>query len=447
MTSQVQLHSVPLSIVYIPLTAYPLFFHGIVKLLLNAWEDEYRAQLETAAENDDSFETSLDRFEVPSLSRSGSTSSASSRTSLAHPSDTDLQPSLAALPASRPVLSHHKRYSTRSIDFESSNTVQQPQLSERDLRDIEVHAKINGLRQFMSVAITPDECTVICPSELVSIVFGSALASFNSAKATSKAEKARVLKDEYLALQVDGESADSGPKLLELTGPLRAAGFGVFFVPTYFSDYVLVRRSDAVGGGSGVEALLQESGFVYSSSVSAFIATRATTKTPQSPPLTPTATTTTSTQTASTSNPSKSNLFLTGLRTHLHTTTTHLHTSLFLKLITVLSHPPQYLSVSVTDSSSEVSLILRPDALGTLVGEVPVLGAAGEEATVGFIEPLGFGIKSLVEADAESCKRSGTKGQGVRGQLSDANARSHAQKRDADGGVIVVDPGAHEELC
>lgn len=444
MPAQVQLHSVPLSIISVSLDHYQLFFHGIVKLLTGAWEQDFcpsATPTPTPKHHTRNYSNSLNSSggggvtERPSfgvtgpgipVSRSGSTSSASSRlsygTSVSDFDEVEAYAKPKFVPttatASAPYRrSHRKHSSVRSIEDDNSNHFTS-QLSQEDILGISRAEKIESFKEFINVSVTPVECSVICPTELVEPLFGNAL---KQAAAAEKAEtapqysngngdgsegerrssKTSVLQKDYLAMQIDGDGAESGVQLLDLTSPLNAVGIPIFFVPTYFSDYVLVPWT---AKGKVVE-VLELSGFVFSTSVNSYITSPAAA--------------------GNASNSSKSNdnnflsregvqspgqvrhshlisvlsdeavrkfrenklenplvdrstkLLFTGARTRPKQDGSHSSSSsssgvpstsfLFFKIIQILVRPPSYFSVSCM-GSSEVSLILPLD---TLAAEFP----------------------------------------------------------------------------
>lgn len=80
------------------------------------------------------------------------------------------------------------------------------------------------LKQFVNVSFTPVECSVICPTELVENLFGQALTTHS----------ATILKETYLAIQIDIAGSNTGPTLLEITAPISNAKIPIFlFRPTY----------------------------------------------------------------------------------------------------------------------------------------------------------------------------------------------------------------------
>ncbi|KEF54812.1 uncharacterized protein A1O9_09254 [Exophiala aquamarina CBS 119918] len=173
-------------------------------------------------------------------------------------------------------------------------------LDDNDDVDVDVDAsKIpwTNRHDFLNLSITPIECSIICSrsraekiirpvAEALNAVYANANANANAngsggwRKAKSPAG-IEISEDDYIVIQVDGQGLDAGQRVLELTSPLAMAGISIFFITTYFSDYILVpfrsRRT--------VTKALQQRGFVFSQSADAFVS--------QLSPSSPTPTTTT----------------------------------------------------------------------------------------------------------------------------------------------------------
>ena len=103
-----------------------------------------------------------------------------------------------------------------------------------------LHAILTSIRdgpEFYNLTATPQGLSVILPSAIAQSCFA------HTARHV-RAELGVRLVDNYLAMQVDGEGISDGSRLLQLTRPLAKAGVSILFVTTYFSDYILVSRSD-----------------------------------------------------------------------------------------------------------------------------------------------------------------------------------------------------------
>lgn len=115
---------------------------------------------------------------------------------------------------------------------------------------------------FLNVSITPEGCSIICTRHLAETLFVPIRDQFSKT-----APQLEIVDEDYIVIQVDGQGLDAGQRVLELTSPLAMAGISIFFITTYFSDYILVplraRRT--------VTNALEQRGFVFSQSADAFV--------------------------------------------------------------------------------------------------------------------------------------------------------------------------------
>ncbi|KIV86443.1 hypothetical protein PV11_02055 [Exophiala sideris] len=129
---------------------------------------------------------------------------------------------------------------------------------------------------FLNISITPVECSIICSRHLADRFITPVANVLNrlckgttngSGGARDPKTEIEISTEDYIVIQVDGQGLDAGQRVLELTSPLAMAGISIFFITTYFSDYILVpyksRRT--------VTKALQRRGFVFSQSADAFV--------------------------------------------------------------------------------------------------------------------------------------------------------------------------------
>ncbi|KAG5291617.1 hypothetical protein I7I48_03476 [Histoplasma ohiense] len=144
---------------------------------------------------------------------------------------------------------------------------------------------------FLNVSITPVECSIVCSRELAELYFRPSAEEFNK-NGPSKANQISISKEDFIAMQVDGQGLDAGQRVLELTSPLAMAGVSIFFMSTYFSDYILVPRRSK----GHVTQALENRGFTFEASSDAFVNSSSnpqrrssppSLEAQQSPPLTP----------------------------------------------------------------------------------------------------------------------------------------------------------------
>ncbi|OQE35345.1 hypothetical protein PENCOP_c013G04235 [Penicillium coprophilum] len=118
---------------------------------------------------------------------------------------------------------------------------------------------------FMNVSITPVEVSVMCPRRLVDKYFAPVLDQLDQLDISLRSRLV-VSENDYIAMQVLGQGLEAGKRVLELTSPLALAGISIFFISTYFSDYIIVPQKSK----ASVMTALEKRGFQFDNT-SAFI--------------------------------------------------------------------------------------------------------------------------------------------------------------------------------
>ncbi|KAI9828433.1 MAG: hypothetical protein M1832_002861 [Thelocarpon impressellum] len=116
---------------------------------------------------------------------------------------------------------------------------------------------------FLNISVTPIECSVVCSKEDARDLFEPIIAALGGAAR----EGVSITTEDYVVVQVDGEGLDAGQRVLELTSPLALAGISIFFITTYFSDYILVPSKSQ----GQVVGALERRGFVFERHADAFV--------------------------------------------------------------------------------------------------------------------------------------------------------------------------------
>ncbi|KAL2197513.1 ACT domain-containing protein [Corynascus similis CBS 632.67] len=93
---------------------------------------------------------------------------------------------------------------------------------------------------FLNISVTPVECSIVCNSVWASSVFEPAIKRLPKDQAKTVA----ISRDTYIALNVYGTDMDAGSRVAELTSPLALANIPIFFITTYYSDFILVPTKD-----------------------------------------------------------------------------------------------------------------------------------------------------------------------------------------------------------
>lgn len=122
---------------------------------------------------------------------------------------------------------------------------------------------IDNRHGFLNISITPLECSVVCHSSWARNVFEPSIRRLPR----DAAGRVTVSKDTYLVLSVISAGLDAGSRVMELTSPLAMSGVPIFFITTYYSDYILVPSKDR----KTVVQALRARGFEFSEDMSAFV--------------------------------------------------------------------------------------------------------------------------------------------------------------------------------
>ncbi|KAF4989439.1 hypothetical protein FGRMN_9104 [Fusarium graminum] len=94
----------------------------------------------------------------------------------------------------------------------------------------------DGQHGFLNISITPLECSVVCHTSWAHNVFEPVLKTLSG----DIAKTVSVSKESYMVLSVISAGIDAGGRVMELTSPLALAGIPIFFITTYYSDFILV---------------------------------------------------------------------------------------------------------------------------------------------------------------------------------------------------------------
>ncbi|KAK0739533.1 ACT domain-containing protein [Apiosordaria backusii] len=114
----------------------------------------------------------------------------------------------------------------------------------------------NSRHGFLNISVTPLECSIVCHTSWVKTVFEPVIRQLprDAAKAVS------ISKDDYIVFSVTSAGMDAGSRVADLTSPLALANIPIFFITTYYTDFILVPAKDR----QTVEKTLLSQGFVFS---------------------------------------------------------------------------------------------------------------------------------------------------------------------------------------
>lgn len=111
---------------------------------------------------------------------------------------------------------------------------------------------------FLNISINPIEASVVLPKELAEKHFRPLVAPNGQAQVQgSDAGSVTIAPDDYLLMFVNSTDLDPSQHIIDLTTPLALAGISIFFITTYFSDYILC----PVKSRAAVIAALEARGF------------------------------------------------------------------------------------------------------------------------------------------------------------------------------------------
>ncbi|KAL5594759.1 hypothetical protein BROUX41_001673 [Berkeleyomyces rouxiae] len=94
----------------------------------------------------------------------------------------------------------------------------------------------NGQHGFLNITVTPLECSIVCHYEWAKNVFVPVIDLLPK----NCAEQVTISKDTYMVMSVISAGMDAASRVMELTSPLALAGIPIFFITTYYSDFICV---------------------------------------------------------------------------------------------------------------------------------------------------------------------------------------------------------------
>ncbi|GAB7347298.1 hypothetical protein MBLNU459_g3382t2 [Dothideomycetes sp. NU459] len=112
---------------------------------------------------------------------------------------------------------------------------------------------------FTNVSVTTIECSIVCPRHLVQELFMPLMEKLDK----KSGQQISISKDDFVVIQVGGEGMAAGQRVLDLTAPLALAGISIFFITSYYSDFILVPH----GARSAVIKALEDQGFAFETHV------------------------------------------------------------------------------------------------------------------------------------------------------------------------------------
>lgn len=135
-----------------------------------------------------------------------------------------------------------------------------PENSQDLLEGLSIHDK----HGFLNISVTPIECSVVCGKEWAQSIFQPVIDRLPK----DIQKQVSISKETYMVFSVSSAGMEAGGRVMDLTAPLAMAGISIFFITTYYTDFILVPSKDRQ---TVVQALLTR-GFEFSESDSAYVA-------------------------------------------------------------------------------------------------------------------------------------------------------------------------------
>jgi len=109
---------------------------------------------------------------------------------------------------------------------------------------------------FVNISINQIEASVVLPKELAERYFQPLASSNGSLQGQDQLEdqSAIIAPDDYVLMFVTGSESQPSQRVIDLTTPLALAGISIFFITTYFSDYIICPRRSRLAVIAALEA-------------------------------------------------------------------------------------------------------------------------------------------------------------------------------------------------
>jgi hypothetical protein len=153
-----------------------------------------------------------------------------------------------------------------------------------DSEDLFEGLSFDNKHGFLNISVTPIECSIVCHTSWAQNIFAPIITRLPP----ESSKQVQISKETYIVFSVSSAGMEAGQRVMDLTAPLAMAGIPIFFITTYYTDFILVPSKDRQTVGS---ALLAR-GFEFSENDSAYVAPTPTThsripSTSSDPPSTP----------------------------------------------------------------------------------------------------------------------------------------------------------------
>lgn len=139
---------------------------------------------------------------------------------------------------------------------------------------------------FLNISVTPLECSIVCHDAWAKKIFEPIIKQLPK----DTAKTVTISKETYVVVRVSSPGMEAGSRVVDLTSPLALAGIPIFFITTYYSDFIIVPSRDRQ---SVVHALLSRGFECQEDSNDSFVSpgalshTRGLSQESDAPPSTP----------------------------------------------------------------------------------------------------------------------------------------------------------------
>ncbi|VUC22617.1 unnamed protein product [Clonostachys rosea] len=143
----------------------------------------------------------------------------------------------------------------------------------------------DGQHNFLNISVTPIEVSIVCHSSWAKNVFEPIIRNLPPKLAGT----VDIPQTTYVILAVISAGLDAASRVMDLTSPLALAGISIFYISTYYSDFILVpvkERENVVKAllSKGFELSHNQTSYVNSSTYSRSRTSSGSGSPPRTPP-------------------------------------------------------------------------------------------------------------------------------------------------------------------
>lgn len=120
---------------------------------------------------------------------------------------------------------------------------------------------------FLNVSVTSIECSIVCGKDVAECLFRPVIDQAVSSPGADGDHYASISVEDFVVISVEGAGMEAGQRVLELTSPLALAGISLFFITTYYSDFILVPEK----AKCQVVRALESRGFAFEQSSESYV--------------------------------------------------------------------------------------------------------------------------------------------------------------------------------